>query len=71
MKSIKDKSKNQYKYNCDRCGKEISYKDNTLKQVHIKYKENRTKKMCDLCNRCYKSLYRGIFGKKEENKGDD
>jgi len=56
MKTIANKSKNQYKYNCDNCGKEVSYKDNTLKQIHLKYKPNRTKKICDLCSECYEEI---------------
>ena len=53
MVSIKDRSKGTYKYNCDICGKEVSYDEDTLKQLHIKYKSNKTKKICELCNKCY------------------
>ena len=65
MKTLIDKSTNKYKYNCDRCNKEISFKDNTLKQVYIKYKANKSKKLCDLCDRCYKALERGIYKNKK------
>lgn len=58
----------KYKYNCDRCGKEISYREKTLKQVHIKFSDRHSKKLCDLCDKCYKSLVRGVFKKKEEQK---
>lgn len=58
----------RYRYHCDRCGREISYKENTLKQVHIKYSDRHSKKLCDLCERCYRSLYRGVFKKKEVTK---
>lgn len=63
MKTLIDKAKKQYKYNCDRCKREISYKDNTLFQVHIKYKENKMIKKWDLCDKCYKAFKRAIYTK--------
>ena len=63
MKILADKAKKKYKYYCDRCNKEISFEDNTLKQIHVKYKTKTSKKVCDLCDRCYKSFIRGVFRK--------
>lgn len=60
MVSIKDKSKGTYKYNCDICGKEVSYEENTLKQLHVKYERNKTKKICELCKDCYKRILHKI-----------
>ena len=56
MKILADKSKNRYKYFCDRCNKEISFKDNTLHQLSDKYSEKHSRKAYDLCDRCMKML---------------
>ena len=48
------------KYYCDRCNREISFEDYTLKRVYIEHRKNTKKLMFDLCNRCYGSLRRGI-----------
>ena len=56
MKEQSEKWKNTYKYYCDVCKKEVSYKNDTLKQIHLKYKDNRTKKLYDLCDKCYEKL---------------
>lgn len=56
MKKIVDRSKNKYTYFCDRCNKEISFKDNTLHQIIDKYTDRNNKKKYDLCDRCMKML---------------
>ena len=58
----------KYRYYCDRCGQEINFKEKTLKQVYIKHNDRTSKKLCDLCDKCYKSLVRGVFKKKGEQK---
>lgn len=61
MKTLIDKKIGAiYRYNCDRCGKEISFKENTMFQIYIKQDNRNSKKFCDLCDRCYRSLQRGI-----------
>lgn len=62
MKNLTNKSKNQYTYYCDRCKKEISYKDKTLNKIYVEQEYNKRKHVCDLCDRCFKSLERGIKG---------
>lgn len=53
-------------YKCDRCGRK------TIKKHRIGlYIQNDTetpKKYCDLCERCFSSMDRGIFKKREESK---
>lgn len=66
MKELSNPSKNQYNYYCDRCGTKISFKDKNMFQLFIKIKYDKSYKLCDLCNRCYKSLERGVFKKKGE-----
>lgn len=56
MKTIADRSKNKYKYFCDRCNKEISFKNKTLHQLTDKYAERKSKRIYDLCDRCMKIL---------------
>lgn len=64
MKTLINEYKKIYKYNCDRCNKEISFNDNTLRQVYIKFNTNKSKKICDLCDKCYRAFYRATFKKK-------
>lgn len=64
MKTLINASKKLYRYNCDRCGEQISFKANNLKQLYVKYDKNfNSKKVCDLCDKCFKSLERGVFKK--------
>ena len=56
MKTLADKSKNKYKYFCDRCNKEISFKNNTLHQLSDKYSEKHSRKAYDLCDKCMRLL---------------
>lgn len=58
MKTIADRSKNKYKYFCDRCNKEISFKDKTLHQIIDKYTYRNNKKKYDLCDKCMLMLDR-------------
>lgn len=60
MKILIDKTTKKYRYYCDRCNKEISFKDNTLKQLYVK-EGKKTHKLCDLCNKCYRSLEKGVY----------
>jgi hypothetical protein len=63
MKTLINKSTKEYRYNCDRCNREISFKDKTMKQIDVRYNSNganKTKKVCDLCNKCFKSLLNGV-----------
>lgn len=56
MKTIKNKSKNLYKYNCDICNKEISFKNNTMFQLIVKSGERNSRKVMDLCIECYEEI---------------
>ena len=52
--------KNQFKstYECDRCGARM-----TTRERHILYHQTFTKsnkKYCDLCDKCFRALNRGI-----------
>ena len=53
-------------YKCDRCG------TNTIKKhrigICIQKDRETPKKYCDLCERCFSSMDRGIFKKREESK---
>ena len=54
-------------YKCDRCDKEISKKDDNFYGLFIKKSnEGIARKKCDLCDRCYRALIRGINKKKGE-----
>lgn len=68
MKTLIDETKRKYLYNCDRCKKEISFKDKTLHKIRDQYSERKNKKICDLCNSCYKALIRGVFKKGEQKR---
>ena len=43
-------------YYCDRCGKEISYANKTLNKIYVEKEYNKKYKVCDLCDRCFRSL---------------
>lgn len=60
MKELVDPAKKKYKYNCDRCNKEISFENKTLFQLIVKYKSNKSKKIFDLCNRCYRAVVKAL-----------
>ena len=66
MKTIANKSKNEYKYNCDICNKEISFKNNTMFQLIVKSGERTNKKVMDLCTECYKEIIESKLGGKDE-----
>ena len=68
MVKISNRSKNQYSYYCDMCGKKVSYEDDTLYQLHTKTKPNKSKKLCELCDRCFKRLTRAIAQERKRNK---
>lgn len=53
-KSVKSKLKTRYK--CDRCGKEISEISETENKVYVQESNAKIKKLCDLCDKCYRSL---------------
>lgn len=36
--------------------KEISYKDKTLNKIYVEQEYNKRKHVCDLCDRCFRSL---------------
>lgn len=55
MKELANKSKNTYKYYCDVCNKEISFNKNTMFQIIVKTGERSSKKIMDLCERCFKN----------------
>ena len=55
----------KYKYYCDRCQKEISYKEKTLRKITVQYDKNKSKKSCDLCDKCYKAFLKGVFKEKK------
>lgn len=67
---IKKDFKNQFEstYACDRCGKivDVQHKVGIYLQRYL----NNSRKYCDLCEKCFKALERGIKkGKKNENRG--
>lgn len=68
MVRVKDKSKRKYIYNCDMCGKEVSYSGDTLFQLHVKYKQNKSKKVCELCDSCYKRVCKAIAKERRKNR---
>lgn len=43
MKKLTNESKKQYTYYCDRCKKEISYKDKTLNKIYVEQEYNKRK----------------------------
>jgi hypothetical protein len=51
----------KYKYVCDRCKKEISYKEKTLHKLIDQYDRSKSKKACDLCDKCYLAFLKGVF----------
>lgn len=60
-KDVRDKNKTTYK--CDRCKKVITRKNDY--KVFIKQVEDKQPvKKWDLCDRCYKSLQKGMKGGK-------
>ena len=63
MKMLTNKSKKQYAYCCDRCKKEISYKDKTLNKIYVEQQYNNKTKVCDLCDKCF-----AAFKKRNINK---
>lgn len=71
MKTLENPSTRQYKYNCDRCGKEISFKERNLHQIYSKYQTFKSKKICDLCDKCFRSFKRGVFKKQNNIKMED
>lgn len=56
MKKLTNESKKLYTYYCDRCKKEISYKDKTLNKIYVEKEYNKKEKVCELCDRCFKAL---------------
>lgn len=71
MVILKDKSKRKFIYKCDMCGKVVSYKQDTLFQLHVKTKENKTKKVCELCDSCYKKICRAIARERKKSMEAD
>lgn len=70
MKVPKGKT-GKYRYYCDKCEKEISFQRKTIKQVCIKYPDKRAVKsfkLCDLCNKCYKKIFKEILEKDLQEK---
>lgn len=63
MKKLTNESKKQYTYYCDICKEEISYKDKTLNKIYVEQEYNKRKFVCDLCDRCFRGLEKGIKGK--------
>lgn len=53
-------------YKCDRCGKKVDVKHKIGISTQ-RYLTN-SKKYCDLCEKCFSSMDRGIFKKREESK---
>lgn len=53
-------------YECDRCGARMTTKERHL-FYHDSFKTGK-KKYCDLCERCFRAMDRGIFKKREESK---
>ena len=47
-------------YTCDRCNKEITRKDKNLYSIYVRYITGNPTKHWDLCDRCFKSLQKGI-----------
>ena len=68
MVKVANRSKNQYSYYCDMCGKEVSYSGDTLFQLHVKYKQNKSKKICELCDSCYKRVCKAIAKERRKNR---
>ena len=68
MVKVANRSKNQYSYYCDMCGKKVSYKDDNLFQLHVKTKPNKSKKVCELCDSCYKRICRAIAKERRKNR---
>lgn len=66
MKIIGDRSRNKYRYFCDRCGKEISFDNHTLHQIIDKYGERTSHKRYDLCDRCLRMLDNGVRKHREK-----
>lgn len=60
MKILVNKSKNEYKYYCDICNKEISFEDKTRHTLSDKFEKNKSEKFCDLCSECFKVFERKI-----------
>jgi uncharacterized protein with PIN domain len=50
-------------YFCDRCNKEISYKDKTLHKIYVETEYNKRKKLYDLCSKCFRSFKKGVSNK--------
>ena len=68
MVKVANRSKNQYSYYCDMCEKKITYSDNTLFQLHVKTKPNKSKKLCELCDSCYKRVCKAIAKERRKNR---
>lgn len=66
MKRKINKSTNKCEFYCDRCDKKISYENETLKQIYVKTNNKNSKKMWDLCDRCFSLFERNIT--KREHK---
>lgn len=47
-------------YECDRCKVEMNTKNRNT--IYVQEGTTEKHKVCDLCNRCYKALIRGIKG---------
>lgn len=62
MKKQITKKTGDVEYFCDRCNKKISYKEKTLNKLYIESEYNKKYKLCDLCDRCLRSLEKGIGG---------
>lgn len=64
---VKTDYKNQFKsyYRCDRCGIELNTKERNV--IYLQTFRQATKKYCDLCNKCFKALERGIKNGKKTN----
>lgn len=60
MKKEITKKTGDVEYYCDRCNKKISYKDNTLNKIYVEQEYNKRMKLCDLCDKCLRSLKKGV-----------
>ena len=56
-------------YECDRCGARITTRERHT-FYHQSFKES-SKKYCDLCDKCYRALNRGIKKGKKNERNDN
>ena len=56
-------------YECDRCGARITTRERHT-FYHQSFKES-SKKYCDLCDKCYRALNRGLKKGKKNERNDN